>query len=191
YTPPASTGPVTITGTYSGDSTHSTSSGPSSLTVTLRATNTTLIPNPAPISIGVSSTFHGKVLDSSSGTKSIPTGTVSWDDAGAGGSFSSPSCTLAQYGSSPSTSICDIVYTPSTTPVTINGTYSGDSTHSTSSGTTPSVPPLSAPQNLLATAGTGSVALTWDTPSSDDSAPITVYNIYRSTSSITETAYEN
>ena len=160
---------------------------------TLRTTTTTITPNPATTPISAPVTFHARVFDSNSGTKSIPTGTVSWADGGAGGSFGSPSCTLSQFGTSISTSICTISYTPPTNagPVSITGTYSGDSTHSTSSGTTPSVPPLSAPQNLLATAGTGSVALTWDTPSNDGGSPITGYKIYRSTSSGTETAYVN
>jgi len=135
YMPPANAGKVTLTGSYSGDSTHSTSSGTSDLTVTLRTTKTTILPNPATTAIGAPITFQTKVLDSSSGTKIIPTGTVSWSDGGSGGSFNATSCTLSQY--STSTSTCYIVYTPSTNPalVTINGTYSGDSTHKKSFGT--------------------------------------------------------
>src|SRR5207244_11353604 len=57
------------------------------------------------------------------------------------------------------------------------------------SATPPTIP--SAPQNLLATAGTGNVALTWDTPSSDGGSAITGYKVYRSTSSVTETGYVN
>src|SRR5439155_16049577 len=53
------------------------------------------------------------------------------------------------------------------------------------SATTPI--PLSAPQNLQATAGAGSVALTWQAPASDGGSPITNYRIFRSTSSGTET----
>src|SRR5207249_5037376 len=51
---------------------------------------------------------------------------------------------------------------------------------------TPTGPP-SAPQNLQATAGTGSVTLTWQTPASDGGSPITNYRIFRSTSSGSET----
>ena len=47
--------------------------------------------------------------------------------------------------------------------------------------------PLSAPQNLQATAGSTSVALSWQAPSSDGGSPITNYRIFRSTSSGTET----
>ena len=139
YTPPAKSGPVTINGTYSGDSTHKTSFGTSALTVNLRVTKTAVTPNPATTSIGALITFYAKIVDSSSGTKGIPTGTVSWSDGGVEGSFSSSSCMLAQYGTSTSTSICSIKYNPPANagPVTITGTYSGDSIHNTSSGTSP------------------------------------------------------
>src|SRR3989454_4167547 len=135
YTPPANAGPVTITGTYSGDNTHSTSSGTSALTVTLRATKDTISQKTAAPIVDVVTNFDVKVLDSSSGTKSIPTGTVSWSDGGAGGSFTTASCTLTQFGTSTSTSVCTIAYTAHNAgPVTITGTYSGDGTHKTSSG---------------------------------------------------------
>src|SRR2546428_3534049 len=139
YTPPAKSGPVTINGTYSGDSTHKTSFGTSALTVNLRVTKTAVTPNPATTSIGALITFYAKIVDSSSGTKGIPTGTVSWSDGGVEGSFSSSSCMLAQYSTSTSTSICSIKYNPPANagPVTITGTYSGDSIHNTSSGTSP------------------------------------------------------
>src|SRR5439155_734149 len=105
------------------------------LIITLGATKTSVTPNPATTAIGKPITFNAKVLDSGSGTQSVPSGTVSWSDGGAGGSFNATSCTLSQY--STSTSTCYIVYTPSTNPalVTINGTYSGDSTHKKSFGT--------------------------------------------------------
>ena len=135
YTSP-NAGPVTITGTYSGDGIHKTSSGTLTLTITLRATKTTILPNPATTSSGTPITFHAKVLDSSDGPKRIPTGTVSWSDGGAGGTFTSTSCTLAQFGTSTSTSICAVTYTPANTgSATITGTYSGDSSHQISSGT--------------------------------------------------------
>src|SRR5438445_10606917 len=44
----------------------------------------------------------------------------------------------------------------------------------------------SAPQNLQATAGVGSVTLQWQVPSSNGGYPITNYKIYRSSSSGTE-----
>src|SRR2546428_474789 len=136
YTP-TKTGSITITGTYSGDSNHKPSFGTSALTVSLRATKTTISTNPASTPIGTPIKFNAKIVDSGSGTKSIPTGTVSWSDGGTGGSFNAVSCALTQLGTSTSTSTCAIIYTPpaNTGPVTITGTYSGDSTHKTSSGT--------------------------------------------------------
>ena len=129
----AGTGPTTITATYSGDTTHSTSSGTSTLTVNLRTTTTTIIPNPANGTVGVAKNFKASVYDSNTGTKTAPTGTVSWGDNGAGGTFGSSTCTLAT--ATPDISQCIISYTPlKTGPVTITATYQGDGTHGTSSG---------------------------------------------------------
>src|SRR3989442_1026887 len=134
YTP-TRTGSITITGTYSGDSNNLPSSGTISLTVKLRGSSTTILPNPASTALQAPITFHAKIVDTSSGTKSIPTGTVSWSDGGAGGNFSSNSCTLVQYSTSTSTSVCGVSYTtPNGGPVTITGSYSGDSIHKASSG---------------------------------------------------------
>src|SRR5207249_9850486 len=47
----------------------------------------------------------------------------------------------------------------------------------------------SAPQNLQATAGIGSVTLSWQVPSTNGGSPITNYKIYRSSSSGTEGLY--
>src|SRR5439155_1179633 len=47
----------------------------------------------------------------------------------------------------------------------------------------------SLPQNLQATAGNSQVSLSWQAPSSNGGSSITNYNIYRSTSSGTETGY--
>src|SRR5207249_3856237 len=57
------------------------------------------------------------------------------------------------------------------------------------SATPPTIP--SAPQNLQATAGTNSVSLSWQAPSSNGGSAITGYKVYRSTSSGTETGYVN
>ena len=134
YTP-SSSDPVTITGTYGGDSAHTTSFGTASLTVNLRTTTTTVTPNPATTNIGKPIAFTAKVNDPGLGTTTLPTGTVSWDDGGKGGLFNSTSCILTTF--STSTGICAVSYTPSTSdPVTITGTYGGDSAHATSFGAT-------------------------------------------------------
>src|SRR5437899_6003711 len=63
--------------------------------------------------------------------------------------------------------------------------YIGTSPESNeASATTLTIP--SAPQNLQATAGVGSVTLSWQVPSSNGGSPITGYKIYRSSSSGTE-----
>src|SRR5439155_8462970 len=63
----------------------------------------------------------------------------------------------------------------------------GESTQSNeTSARTLNIP--SAPQNLQASAGVGNVTLSWQAPNNGGS-PITNYNIYRSTSSGTETLY--
>src|SRR5216684_3557915 len=46
----------------------------------------------------------------------------------------------------------------------------------------------SAPQNLVASAGNGSVSLSWTAPASNGGAPVTSYNVLRSTTSGAETA---
>src|SRR5439155_22540781 len=52
----------------------------------------------------------------------------------------------------------------------------------------PTTPP-SAPQNLQATAGSLTITLTWDAPSTNGGSTITGYKIYRSTSSGTEAGF--
>ncbi len=101
--------------------------------IPLHNSTTSVTPNPANTNVGTKTTFHVKVVDSNSGPRVLPTGSVSWSDGGAGGTFNSSSCTLT-----PLTSIstCAIAYTPSIAgPVTITATYSGDGVHTTSSGT--------------------------------------------------------
>ena len=61
----------------------------------------------------------------------------------------------------------------------------GESSPSNEASATPNRPatPPGAPQGLTATAGDGSVSLSWTAPSSDGGAPITNYKIYRGDSS--------
>jgi hypothetical protein len=134
YSSPSKTGPVTITATYSGDSKHAASSGTSALTVTLRHTSTVVTPNPSSVVHGNPITYTATITDTSSGTKSAPTGTASWKASVTGGTFSSGTCTLAPISSSQSS--CQVTYNAPTTAgtVTITGTYGGDSTHAKGSG---------------------------------------------------------
>src|SRR3989454_1983031 len=104
------------------------------LTVNQRGTSTTVTPGSSSVTTGGTLIFTATVSDTSSGTKTAPTGTVAWSDGGAGGSFSNGgTCTLST-GSSQSQ--CNVTYTASSTAgsVIITGRYSGDSAHTASSG---------------------------------------------------------
>jgi len=98
-------------------------------------TTTTVSPNPASAIAGTPITFTATVADTSASSPSSPTGTVSWSDNGAGGSFLTGTCTLSS--SSSSQSQCTVTYIAPLTPasITITASYSGDSTHLSSSGT--------------------------------------------------------
>ncbi len=96
-----------------------------------RTTATVVTPNPSTVTLGNTITYTATVSDTSPGTPSTPTGSVSWNDGGAGGSFSSSgTCTL-------SAGSCQIVYRPSAIgSVTITAAYGGDPTpHLPSAGT--------------------------------------------------------
>jgi hypothetical protein len=134
YTPSKS-GHITITATYAGETTHGTSSGTSVLTVTLRHTANAVTPNPSSVVHGNPITYLATITDTSTGTKSAPTGTVSWKASVLGGHFSSVMCTLAPISSSQSTCSATYIAPSAAGPVTISAKYVGDSTHSTSSGT--------------------------------------------------------
>ncbi len=132
YTP-ATNAPssVTITATYSGDSTHRSSSGSTYLTVNaVHSTITTITPNPAPVYSNQPVTLAATVTDPLGSSSSI-TGTVSWSDNGAGGTFSQIYCYI------PSDS-CTTTYTPNASysgTITVTANYGGDNLHAASSGT--------------------------------------------------------
>lgn len=104
------------------------------------ATVTTIKSSLSFVQIGGTVTLTGKVKDTSA-SPTTPTGTVSWSDGGAGGSFTingaaTNACTLKKLTSSSSS--CKITYAPSAsaTPgetITLYATYSGDVSHSSSS----------------------------------------------------------
>src|SRR5207249_39709 len=75
-------------------------------------------------------TCTATVSDASPGTASTPTGSVAFSSSGSG-TFTPTSCTL-------SSETCSVTYTPSavgTGTHTVTGSYGGDATHNTSSGT--------------------------------------------------------
>jgi|GEM_PF-945498 len=131
YTAPLNyTGTITITASYGGDTSNSGSTGTSTLTLNaLHNTVTTVTPNVATVAQGSKMQFTATLADTS--ISSIVTGTVTWSDGNAGGSFDNTLCTL-------SSNTCAVSYTPSpssTNAVTITATYGGDSVHSGSFGT--------------------------------------------------------
>ncbi|MHB8546148.1 MAG: beta strand repeat-containing protein [Nitrosotalea sp.] len=144
YTAPLNYGgTITITTNYGGDTTHSGSTGTSTLALDmLHNTTTTVTPNTVAAAQGSKVQFTATLADTS--ISSIVTGNVSWSDDNAGGSFDTASCTL-------SSNACTVFYTPSTSStnaVTITATYGGDSTHSGSFGTAQSTI-ITLPPSLL------------------------------------------
>ena len=125
---------IVITAIYSADSTHSASSGTSTLTV-LRAISTAVSPSYAVVGIGATVTYTATVSDTSSGIQSAPTGTLSWtaSPSGISGTLSSGACTLVPINSSQSR--CHVTYTPLIAGSrSITATYRGDSVHAKGRG---------------------------------------------------------
>ena len=96
YTPSAvGSGTHTITATYGGDSTHNGSAGSTTVSVTKRSTSTSVSCSPGTVLVGSSTTCTATVTDTAAGTKTTPSGTVTFtsDSAGTfsgGGSFTDP-----------------------------------------------------------------------------------------------------
>lgn len=132
YTPsPGSEGTHTISTIYGGDTDHSGSSNAFAVSATQRTTSTTVTCTPGSVPVNAPTTCTATVSDTSSGTTTTPTGSVSFSSGS--GSFTNPgtSCTLS--GGS-----CTVDYTPapgSEGTNTITGSYDGDTDHSTSSNT--------------------------------------------------------
>jgi hypothetical protein len=129
-------GTHTVTGTYSGSGSHlgSGSSG-FALTVNKRTISVSISCAPVPGMVGTSTTCTATVTDTDVGTKSLPSGTVSFASSGAGTFLDSP-CTLAPVGpTEPFSSQCAVTYTPSMAGVhTITASYSGSATHLAADG---------------------------------------------------------
>ena len=114
---------------YSGDVDHyGGTATPFGVTATTRSVTVSVSCSPSTISALGTTTCKVTVTDSDTGTPINPTGTVHFDDNGAGGGFSTADCTL-------SSGTCSVNYTgpivvvPGTL-VTITATYSGDTDHS-------------------------------------------------------------
>jgi hypothetical protein len=132
YAPPQNYGStITISANYGGDSSHFTSMGAFTISVnSLPSTTTIIMPNI--VTINPRSQVQLTVAVSGTSISSIiPTGSVSWSDGNAGGTFVPSSCIL-------SLGNCIVSYTPTINPlnsITVTAAYEGDSVHSGSSGT--------------------------------------------------------
>lgn len=124
----AATTPHTFTATYAGDSTHNGSSGSFAQAIFKRAADVRVLLNPTTAYIGQPVTVAVRVEDDTTvGTSSIPTGTITFDDGGKNGVFSSNTASL-------SGGICSVTYTPGAWDAgvtVIAATYSGSNVHAT------------------------------------------------------------
>ncbi len=141
YTPGSTAvGHHLITGTYSGDSGHSTSNGSFNLVATApppHPTSTSIQCVPATVQVSTPSSCTATVTDTSASGATTPVGSVSFT-TNSTGTFNpvSASCALSA-GTAVGTATCQITYTPGATSVghhLITGNYAGDSTHVASSG---------------------------------------------------------
>ncbi|PYX47612.1 MAG: hypothetical protein DMG79_13525, partial [Acidobacteria bacterium] len=136
YTPTAFGGGThVITGSYGGDTTHGTSSGPFNLTLKNPATTTTLSSSANPSTYGASPTFTAKVAPATGSI--VPTGTVQFqiDGTSVGSAVAISAC-------SPSPDAC-ATFTPTAaqlpvtgSPHSITAVYSGDATFTGSTSST-------------------------------------------------------
>ena len=139
----------------------------------------TITANPSSLTINSgssgSSTITVTSINGFSGTVSLSSST--------GSSLDVSSLTVGSGGTA--TATLTITNPASSGTYTVTGT-SGTLTHSADVTVTVLTVP-STPQNLQTTSGNAQVSLSWSAPSNNGGSAITSYNIYRSTSSGTET----
>ncbi|MGB6463319.1 MAG: hypothetical protein WBF38_03730 [Nitrosotalea sp.] len=172
---------ITINATYSGDSTHLSSSATSQISTSpistnaIDATTTTVTPSSTTFTPDSPITVTASVADTSNLSSSM-IGIMSWSDNGAGGIFSPNVCIVTN-------NQCALTYTPPANlsrGITITATYAGDTSHSGSSGTsslsvsssTPSSTP-STPSTAQPTPSTPSSIPSTSTPSTAQPTPST------------------
>ncbi|GEM_PF-2057335 len=124
-----SSGTITITASYAGDSGHNPSSGTYSITISpLNPTSTTISPNTGALPANRTMEFSIVVKDTAASPLAL-SGSVTISDNNAGGTFTPDSCTLTA-------GQCVTTYVAAVNPpnvIKINATYGGDSQHSGSS----------------------------------------------------------
>ena len=126
FTPASAGSSVTVATSYQRTPSEPPFTGTFTLTVTQKASKTTVFCSPASVTAASSKTVTCKVKV----TGYSPTGTASWSQDGAGSvSFASATCTLSQ-------GTCSVMLTGSTSGhVTITATYTGDPDNQSSSRT--------------------------------------------------------
>src|SRR5205807_2302064 len=115
------------------------SSGTTVVTALTHATTTGVNCMPASVPVGSATSCTATVTDATPGSASAPTGTVGFTNSG--GTFSASSWTLGSASTNPTTGAastrCAVSFTPNAVAIhTITASYSGDTTHAMSSGTT-------------------------------------------------------
>ena len=149
-------------------------------------TSTSVSCTPPSVNVGQATTCTATVLDTTSGSPSTPTGTVTFS-SDSDGSFTNPgtTCTLAPIGTTSRTAACHVDYTPNSAGSgthTITGTYGGDSGHAGGSGHTgltvgpatnrpTSTAAACAPSSITVGQATTCTATVTDVGSGDTSAP--------------------
>ena len=131
-------GAKTLTATYAGDDDFNTStSAGAAHTVNPRATSTTVSCVPDPIVVSQATTCTATVTDAeSAGTKSDPSGTVTFSHGTDPGGFDSTTCSLV--GNGDDSSSCAVDYTPTAKgdgQHTIDAGYGGSTVHDVSADT--------------------------------------------------------
>jgi len=122
--------------TYNGDAIYASMSVTGAMDVIQRSTSTSISCMASTLTDHHSTPCTAVVTDTSPGTPITPSGTFAWKSSGKG-TFGPNPCTLSGAGG---TATCIVTFTAApgkSLPQTITGTYSGDTDHSGSSGTTP------------------------------------------------------
>ncbi len=132
YTP-LTVGNHMINGTFTGDPIHSGSQGSGLVSVGKDPTTVSISCNPGTINVNQGTSCTVTVTDTSA-LPTTPTGSVTFVTNSTGTFSPGASCNLTN-GSTAGTATCLVSYTASVTGhYVISGSYSGDSTHSSSSG---------------------------------------------------------
>src|SRR3989454_2142118 len=130
---PSSSGSLSVLASYGGDSSHSTSSGSTTVLVGKRGTSTMVSCSPSPVTNNTVASCVATVTDTDVGAAITPSGSVGFA-SNSTGVFSQPSCALAATGTAGVAS-CSVNYTPGVTGFhAITASYAGDSSHLGRSG---------------------------------------------------------